>query len=118
MFSPEEELGGSEVRSWEWRREWLPDVTKLRRGGVGEGRAAAPDVLMEQGGFMWCYGKIPAGGRVCYCKIPHPLPRASGEGQGHPGSGWMGRVWAEEEAGKGLLPLPEPARREICLMML
>lgn len=117
LFSPEEELGGSEVPSWEWRREWLPDVRKLRRGGAGEGGAAMPDAVMEQG-VVWCYRQIPAGGRVCYCKTPHRLPRALAEGQGHPGSGWMGRVWAAEEAGKGLLPLPELSGREICLMML
>lgn len=79
MFSPEEELGGSEVRSQEWRGEWLPDVTKVRRGGVGEGRAAMPDALTEQG-FVWCYEKIPAGGRVCHCKIlpPPPAPQSLG----------------------------------------
>lgn len=55
----EEELKGSEVPSWEWCREWLPDVGKLQRGGDGEGRATTPDALMEQG-LVWCCGKNPS----------------------------------------------------------
>lgn len=62
MFRPEEELGRLEVCSWEWRREWLPDVRKPWRGGVSEGRAATPDVPMEQG-VVLCYGKNPSWGK-------------------------------------------------------
>lgn len=91
MFSPEEELKGSEVPSWEWCREWLPDVGKLQRGGAGEGRATTPDALMEQG-LVWCCGKKSRlGERLGIAKFPLCSPEPWPKGRsGLAGAGWGG----------------------------
>lgn len=108
MFRPEEELKGLEVPSWEWSREWLPDVGELQRGGVGQGRATAADALMEQG-LVWCCGKNPSWGKGCHCKIPPKSPEPPRSDLG--GAGWDGLGRGGQ--GKELPPLPTPSKGNV-----
>lgn len=56
-----------------------------------------------------CCGKNPSWGKGWLLQNSPWLPRASAKGQEGPGKGWMGRLWAGQGAGKGLLPLPTPS---------
>lgn len=96
MSSLEEKLSGSEVPSREWCREWLPDVGKLHRGGVGEEKAAVPDALNRAGVYVVLQEKSHLGKGLPLQNPPlssHSLGcrvRADGEG--------LGRVGCRQEA--------------------